>query len=455
MDIDTPGMAATNADSTLRGNNHNQNNLRSQELSFSSHVPFVVSSFPTERFAGHVDTSRSTAANANSTGNAAADSTTNVPGALPIPSNAIHFGQIRAWNVSQQPSLGDPQNTGYAADNRTSLYGTSPQASSRVPSGPPWQPADNSNLAPTYVPTFPIVTSGAPVHYPGQMPMPQFSNLAAASAYQQMQSRYSAYPYVHANGTPMMGYQRHPRSAFGVGPDTSGQNGQVYSQNNHNRGHNNRRRSRRPDDQGPNMERRPSPPRFQGSPHFPVVPLPGDVEAMTSPVVVSRRADASTYGFHRPPGSAGAYYGAVALQANLQANLQATSEDDAISTVLGLQPQSQSQPQAAVNGNGRSSNNGPVVQNLSAPLGLDDPRTNRPEPKEAEDMVVNLECKVCMSQMVDTVILPCGHAILCRWCADQALRRPQSRAKGGPTCPMCRKHVRQTVIIPFCPVSYE
>jgi hypothetical protein len=42
---------------------------------------------------------------------------------------------------------------------------------------------------------------------------------------------------------------------------------------------------------------------------------------------------------------------------------------------------------------------------------------------------------------VDTVIIPCGHAILCRWCAEQHMpssRIDQARVKGRPLCPMCR-----------------
>ncbi|OJJ41578.1 hypothetical protein ASPWEDRAFT_167592 [Aspergillus wentii DTO 134E9] len=80
------------------------------------------------------------------------------------------------------------------------------------------------------------------------------------------------------------------------------------------------------------------------------------------------------------------------------------------------------------------------------PKGLDDQNDGRPEPKETEEMTVNLECKICMSQVVDTVILPCGHAILCRWCADQHMpssRVDRSRPKGHATCPMCRTPVKQ------------
>lgn len=42
----------------------------------------------------------------------------------------------------------------------------------------------------------------------------------------------------------------------------------------------------------------------------------------------------------------------------------------------------------------------------------------------------NLECKVCMARMLDTVFCPCGHAVCCRSCA--------LRCK---SCPICRAHV--------------
>ena len=64
-----------------------------------------------------------------------------------------------------------------------------------------------------------------------------------------------------------------------------------------------------------------------------------------------------------------------------------------------------------------------------------------PEPKEDHQMVVNLECKACMCQVVDTLLMPCGHAILCRWCADKLFRH----AAGAPKCPVCRKRIQECV----------
>ncbi|KAL2868201.1 C3HC4 finger protein [Aspergillus lucknowensis] len=78
-----------------------------------------------------------------------------------------------------------------------------------------------------------------------------------------------------------------------------------------------------------------------------------------------------------------------------------------------------------------------------AKKGLDVPQEDRPEPKETEELTVNMECKVCMAQLIDTVLLPCGHAILCRWCADQQFPLTRGFLKPKMPCPMCRETVRQ------------
>ncbi|OJJ02202.1 hypothetical protein ASPVEDRAFT_28807 [Aspergillus versicolor CBS 583.65] len=78
---------------------------------------------------------------------------------------------------------------------------------------------------------------------------------------------------------------------------------------------------------------------------------------------------------------------------------------------------------------------------------LDSPRECRPEPKETEELTVNMECKVCMTQLVDTVLLPCGHAILCQWCADKLIPSSNGYPKGKTACPMCRDPIKQKVRI--------
>ncbi|OGM39660.1 C3HC4 finger protein [Aspergillus bombycis] len=79
--------------------------------------------------------------------------------------------------------------------------------------------------------------------------------------------------------------------------------------------------------------------------------------------------------------------------------------------------------------------------------GLDDQKDGRPEPKDDEELTVNLECKICMSQLVDTVLIPCGHAILCRWCAEQHARSDRPRSKAAVLCPLCRTPVKQKLRI--------
>ena len=82
----------------------------------------------------------------------------------------------------------------------------------------------------------------------------------------------------------------------------------------------------------------------------------------------------------------------------------------------------------------------------SPPKGLDNQNDGRPEPRETEDMNVKLECRICMSQVVDTVLLPCGHAILCRWCAAQHMpNQGRPHPKERWTCPICRSPVKHKV----------
>lgn len=79
---------------------------------------------------------------------------------------------------------------------------------------------------------------------------------------------------------------------------------------------------------------------------------------------------------------------------------------------------------------------------------LEERDDGRPAPKEVAEMTVKLDCKICMSQVVDTVIMPCGHAVLCRWCADLLI--PSSlgdatRCAESVRCPICRAGVSRKV----------
>lgn len=91
-----------------------------------------------------------------------------------------------------------------------------------------------------------------------------------------------------------------------------------------------------------------------------------------------------------------------------------------------------------------------ILQNSQrTPRGLDNNIDGRPKAKEGKDLVVDLECKACMTQLVDTAFLPCGHAVLCRWCANQHMPDHAYHAIDPTLCPMCRKAVTNKVISSF------
>jgi hypothetical protein len=101
----------------------------------------------------------------------------------------------------------------------------------------------------------------------------------------------------------------------------------------------------------------------------------------------------------------------------------------------------------------RQRRNAMAQEDLISPKGLDNKDDGRPEPKEGSELVANIECKVCMSQLIDTVVFPCGHAVLCRWCAEQHMpssRFDKTKLRGHAACPMCRKPVSQKVLFRFC-----
>ncbi|KAL4933095.1 C3HC4 finger protein, partial [Aspergillus undulatus] len=70
---------------------------------------------------------------------------------------------------------------------------------------------------------------------------------------------------------------------------------------------------------------------------------------------------------------------------------------------------------------------------------LGKPQKSRPEPKDGDELTIKMECKICMDQLADTVLLPCGHATMCRWCADELIPSHKGYPiKGKAKCPMCR-----------------
>ncbi|EFQ87306.1 hypothetical protein PTT_17246 [Pyrenophora teres f. teres 0-1] len=77
-----------------------------------------------------------------------------------------------------------------------------------------------------------------------------------------------------------------------------------------------------------------------------------------------------------------------------------------------------------------------------------DSQPDRPAPRSEEEMTKVLACQVCYQQIADIAVLPCGHMVMCVWCADVVVPvRHGSVPVGRVRCPMCRKGVKQRVRI--------
>jgi hypothetical protein len=75
---------------------------------------------------------------------------------------------------------------------------------------------------------------------------------------------------------------------------------------------------------------------------------------------------------------------------------------------------------------------------------LDMDKQDRPPALEDTDMTRVLACQVCYSQLADMALLPCGHMVMCQWCADTVVPVKHSHVPVRPTrCPLCRKVVKQ------------
>lgn len=74
---------------------------------------------------------------------------------------------------------------------------------------------------------------------------------------------------------------------------------------------------------------------------------------------------------------------------------------------------------------------------------------DRPPPMDPDSMMLDMSCSICKEHLVDTVVIPCGHAVMCNWCAD--LHVPgRKHDKTVPKdrsakCPMCRTRIRHKV----------
>lgn len=78
---------------------------------------------------------------------------------------------------------------------------------------------------------------------------------------------------------------------------------------------------------------------------------------------------------------------------------------------------------------------------------LDDETADRPPPLKDEDMIIKLGCKICLQQKADTAVHPCGHLVMCSWCAIIAVptkREDQTQPlRKNIPCPLCRKAVKK------------
>ncbi|KAF2498115.1 hypothetical protein BU16DRAFT_580635 [Lophium mytilinum] len=71
---------------------------------------------------------------------------------------------------------------------------------------------------------------------------------------------------------------------------------------------------------------------------------------------------------------------------------------------------------------------------------------SRPEPKTDAEKMVKLECQICYQQVADIACVPCGHLVMCEWCADiQMPIKHRNIPETGAKCPMCRKKVTQRI----------
>jgi Zinc finger, C3HC4 type (RING finger) len=74
---------------------------------------------------------------------------------------------------------------------------------------------------------------------------------------------------------------------------------------------------------------------------------------------------------------------------------------------------------------------------------------DRPPPMDAESMMLDMSCSICKEHLVDTVVTPCGHAVMCNWCADlhvPACKQDKNTPKDRSVkCPVCRTRIKQKV----------
>jgi hypothetical protein len=80
-------------------------------------------------------------------------------------------------------------------------------------------------------------------------------------------------------------------------------------------------------------------------------------------------------------------------------------------------------------------------------VSLDD-QPGRPAALTDAEMMKSVACQVCYSQIADIAVLPCGHMVMCQWCADVVCPVKHANVPVAATkCPMCRKGIKSRVRI--------
>lgn len=86
-----------------------------------------------------------------------------------------------------------------------------------------------------------------------------------------------------------------------------------------------------------------------------------------------------------------------------------------------------------------------------------DVQASRPPPLENDEMTANIACRVCHEQKIDTLLEPCMHLAMCRWCTEVLQERTRRYRENSSNplytslhpqddrlrCPICRRNVAQ------------
>ncbi|KAK9449802.1 uncharacterized protein V1518DRAFT_372475 [Limtongia smithiae] len=89
---------------------------------------------------------------------------------------------------------------------------------------------------------------------------------------------------------------------------------------------------------------------------------------------------------------------------------------------------------------------GQSPQQQQAPI-VEEPKP-RPNDMTAEELIVDIGCRVCFAQIANVVFLPCAHLAVCEYCADSIAPTPirnRPLAHSSKLCPICRQLIKQKI----------